>query len=59
MPTQWDPRDPLAAEAVAGLVADTMPEQCLECGGFKADETTPGWVFKEREICECNDDDTN
>lgn len=73
MPINWNPRDPLAAEAVAGLnqqeiwaadiytkrlefaefVVDTMPEQCLECGGFKADDTTPSWVFKEREICEC------
>lgn len=49
----WDPRDELAAAAVARLVADALPDQCETCGGYKADDSTPGWVYKEYDICEC------
>jgi hypothetical protein len=55
MPIHWDARDPLARAAVANLLADNMPEQCQDCGGYKTNDTTPGWVFKEHEICECPD----
>ena len=53
MPINWDARDPLARAFVANLLADNMPEQCQDCNGYKTDDTTPGWVFKEHEICEC------
>ena len=53
MPINWDARDSLARTFVANLLADNMPEQCQDCNGYKADDTTPGWVFKEHEICEC------
>ena len=53
MPINWDARDPLARAFVANLLADNMPEQCQDCNGYKADDTTPSWVFKEHEICEC------
>ena len=32
---------------------DAMPEQCQTCGGYVADDSTPSWVFKAHEICEC------
>ena len=53
MPIHWDARDPLARAAVASLMAENMPEQCQDCNGYKADDSTPGWVYKEQEICEC------
>lgn len=53
----WEPRDELATEAVAGLLADTMPEQCNDCGGMKTDDTTPARFFKAHEICECPTDE--
>ena len=49
-----DPRDSVAGEAIASKMAgDGVPERCQVCGGYKADETTPGWVDKEHEICDC------
>ena len=35
----------------AGLLADAMPELCDDCGGMKADDSTPKWVFRQYDIC--------
>jgi hypothetical protein len=55
MAITWDARDDLAEAAVAGLLADTQPEMCQWCGSIKVDDMTPGYVYKENDICECPD----
>jgi len=36
-----------------GYVTDTLPEQCNDCGGSIATDSTPSWVFKNKDICGC------
>ena len=52
-PIPYDPNNPEHRDKLAELIRDAMPEMCEACGGYKADETTPGWVYKEHEICDC------
>ncbi len=30
---------------------------CLDCGGIITTDTTPGYVYKEKEVCDCNAQD--
>lgn len=41
-------------EKMEEFIRDMAPEMCQECGGYKVDDTTPKWVFRE-EICECEE----
>jgi len=46
-------RDAHYQDELAAALADAMPEQCQTCGGYKADDSTPKWVFRGYKICEC------
>ena len=37
------------------VVIDIIGPTCETCRGVKATDTTPGWVYKERDICECEE----
>ena len=38
---------------IASMISDIMPEQCQDCGDYRVDDTTPKWVYREYDVCEC------
>lgn len=55
MGNQLDMNDEQGWEYVQEQLDVALGEQCVECGGQIATDTTPKWVFRERDICECKE----
>ena len=45
--------DTKALNMIAEAEIDIIGPTCEVCRGVKATDTTPGWVYKKRDICEC------
>ena len=45
----------MVQEDIAGLQRDIEGPICDDCGGVQTSDTTPSYVFKEMEICDCEE----
>jgi hypothetical protein len=43
----------MVQEDIAGLQRDIEGPICDDCGGVQTSDTTPSYVFKQMEICDC------